>query len=120
MELMADFAFIGLLAQATGNGSPGPTGLEGLLKGPLPMMLFLFVIMYVVMIRPQQKKAREHAALLKTLKAGDKVVTSGGVLGIVIAVKDKTVSLRSSDSKLEVLKSSVAEITERSDANSDS
>lgn len=116
---MAIFGLNALLAEGTGTPS-GPAGLEGLLKGPLPMMLFLFVVMYVVMIRPQQKKAREHTELLKTLKAGDKVVTSGGMLGTVITVKDRTVSLRSADSKLEVLKSSVSEITERAGANSDS
>ena len=120
MEYMTFSAFAGLLAQVSGGGQPGPTGVEGLLKGPLPMMLFLFVVMYVIMIRPQQKKSKQHAELLKTLKAGDKVVTSGGVMGVVVAVKDKSVSLRSADSKLEVLKSSVSEITERSGANGDS
>ncbi|MHB8524378.1 MAG: preprotein translocase subunit YajC, partial [Limisphaerales bacterium] len=62
---------------------------------------------------PQQRKAKEHTQLLKSLKAGDKVVTSGGVLGVVITVKDRSVSIRSADAKLEVLKSSVSEITER-------
>jgi len=119
MEHMTVFAVAALLAQTSGGQAP-PGGLEGLLKGPLPMLLFFMVIMYVIMIRPQQKKAKEHAALLKTLKAGDKVITSGGVLGVVVAVKDRSVSLRSADSKLEVLKSSVSEITERSGANGES
>lgn len=88
--------------------------MEGLLKGPLPLMIFMFVIIYVVMIRPQQKKAKQHTELLKTLKPGDKVVTSGGILGVIVSVKEKSVSLRSSDTKLEVLKSAVSEITERS------
>jgi preprotein translocase subunit YajC len=74
---------------------------------------FFMVVMWLLMIRPQQKKAKEHASLLKTLKAGDKVVTSGGVLGVVVSVKDRTVALRSADTKLEVLKSAVTEIVER-------
>ncbi len=72
------------------------------------------VIMYVLMIRPQQKKAKEHDTLMKGLRAGDKVVTTSGILGVVLSIKDKTVSLRSADTKLEVLKSAIAEVTERS------
>ena len=81
------------------------------------LMAFLAVAMYLVMFRPQQKKAREHANMLKTLKNGDKVVTSGGVLGVVVGLKDKSVSIRSADTKLEVLKSSVTEIVERNNAS---
>jgi len=79
----------------------------------LGTILFFFVVMYFLMIRPQQRKARDHASLLKTLKAGDRVVTSGGVLGVVVSVKDKTVSIRSADTKLEVVKTAVSEIIER-------
>jgi preprotein translocase subunit YajC len=65
------------------------------------------------MIRPQSKKAKELAAKMNTLKPGDKIVTSSGIVGTVVAVKDRTVSMRSADTKLEVLKSAVSEITER-------
>jgi preprotein translocase subunit YajC len=82
--------------------------------GPL---IFMVVIMYVLMIRPQQKKTRDHADLLKSLKSGDRVVTSGGILGTVISVKDKSVTVRSGDTKLELLKSAVSEITERTGAS---
>jgi preprotein translocase subunit YajC len=51
--------------------------------------------------------------LLKAVKPGDKVITSGGILGVVITVKEKTVSIRSADAKLEITKSAIAEITER-------
>ena len=84
------------------------------------MMAFMAVMMYLLLFRPQQKKAREHAALLKTIKSGDRIVTSGGILGVVIGVKDKSVSIRSADTKLEVLKSSVSEIVERSSATAES
>lgn len=99
------------MAQPTAPGTkPNPTGQM------LSMVLtlgFFMVVMYLLMIRPQQKKAKEHATLLKTLKAGDKVVTSGGIIGVVVSVKDRTVSVRSADTKLEVLKSAVTEILER-------
>ena len=102
-----------MFAQGQPGTQPNPTANALGLFGPL---VFMAVIMYVLMIRPQQKKAREHAALLKALKSGDKVVTSSGILGVVLTVKDKTVTLRSGDTKLEVLKSAVTEVTERSGA----
>ena len=79
----------------------------------LGLMVFMGLAMYFLMFRPQQKKAREHAELLKTMKNGDKVVTNSGILGTIIGIKDTTVSIRSADAKLEVLKSSVSEIKER-------
>jgi preprotein translocase subunit YajC len=102
------------LAQGTTSGTvqdPRAGALQFI--GPL---LFMVVIMYVLMIRPQQKKTREHAELLKALKTGDKVVTSGGILGVVLTVKDKSVTVRSGDTKLEILKSAVSEVTERAGA----
>ncbi len=84
------------------------------------MMVLMVVVFYVIGIRPQQKKAKEHANLLKTLRPGDKITTSGGVVGVVITVKEKTVSIRSADAKMEVLKSAVSEITERSGESSES
>src|SRR5438552_5562614 len=78
---------------------------------PLFLMVFVF---YFVFIRPQQRKAKEHDSLMKTLRSGDKIVTSSGIVGIVVSVKDKTLAIRSADTKLEILKSAVTEITERS------
>jgi len=110
--MMALLELNGILAQA-------PTVTDDRARGLFNMglMAFLAVAMYLVMFRPQQKKAREHADMLKTLRNGDKVVTSGGVLGVVVGLKDKSVSIRSADTKLEVLKSSVTEIVERSNAS---
>lgn len=86
--------------------------------GQMIMMLVLMVVvMYVVMIRPQQKKAKEHTELLKSVKKGDKVVTSSGILGEVLTVKEKSLTLRSGDTKLEILKSAVSEITEKAGAS---
>ena len=79
----------------------------------------LVVVFYFVLIRPQQKKAKQHAELLKAVRAGDKVVTSGGIVGVVVSVKEKTLSIRSADAKFEVTKSAIAEITERSGESSE-
>lgn len=78
------------------------------------------VVFYFILFRPQQKRAKDHANLIKAIKAGDKVVTSSGIVGVVVAVKERTVSLRSADSKFEVLKSAVAEISERGGESSES
>jgi preprotein translocase subunit YajC len=100
---------------------PGTTANPtGQLLTQLGMFAILGFMFYMLMIRPQQKKAKDHATLLSTLRAGDKVVTSGGIMGTVVGVKEKTVSIRSADTKLEVLKSSVNEITERSSSSSES
>jgi preprotein translocase subunit YajC len=93
---------------------PVPQGAAGQsTQSPLmsfvPMVLIV-VVFYFILIRPQQKRAKQQAEMLKTIKAGDRVVTSSGVIGSVISVKDNTVMLRSADSKLEVTKSSVTEI----------
>ena len=79
----------------------------------LVMVGVMIFLLYFMMLRPQSKKAKEHAELMKTLKSGDKIVTNSGIVGVVVAVKERTVSMRSADTKLEVLKSTVTTITER-------
>jgi len=82
-------------------------------------MLVLMVVMIGFMFFSQSKKAKQHAALLKTLKPGDKVVTASGILGTVVTVRDTVVTIRSADAKLELTKSAVAEITERGSDKAD-
>ncbi|HUD82769.1 MAG TPA: preprotein translocase subunit YajC [Candidatus Saccharimonadales bacterium] len=76
-------------------------------------MVIFMVILWMLMIAPQRKKAKQLEATLKSLKAGDKIVTASGIIGVVISIKDRTVSIRSAETKLEVLKTSVAEVTDR-------
>jgi preprotein translocase subunit YajC len=80
----------------------------------------MFVMLYFVLLRPQQKKAKQQETLLKTLKSGDKIVTSSGIVAVVITVKEKTLTVRSADAKFEITKGAVAEITERSGESSES
>ena len=77
----------------------------------LPMIL-LVVVFYFILIRPQQKRAKEQAKMLEALKSGDKVGTASGIIGVVVTVKDKVVTLRSGDAKFEVTKASITEILE--------
>lgn len=79
----------------------------------IPLIL-LIVVFYFALIRPQQKRAREQADLIKHLRPGDKVVTSSGIVGVVITIKEKTMTLRSADTKMEITKGAVTEVTERS------
>ena len=80
---MIDIAY----AQAApGVGGPGP------LVTILPFIL-IFVIMYFMVIRPQQKKAKEHQEMLSKLKRNDEVMTSGGIYGKVIDLKETVVTL---------------------------
>ena len=84
-------------------------------------LMGIFVVgMWLLLIAPQRKKAKELEATLKSLKSGDKVVTSSGILGVVLSIKDRTLSIRSADTKLEILKSSVLEVIERGGEPSES
>lgn len=76
-------------------------------------MILIFIIFYFVLIRPQQKKAKQQQEMLKTIKSGDKVITTSGIIATVITVKDDSVSVRSADSKFEITKGAIAEIRER-------
>jgi preprotein translocase subunit YajC len=104
--------------------APTPAGTQPDPRGQavttIGMLVIMVVMFYFVLIRPQSRKAKQHAEMLKTVKAGDKIVTSGGVVGVVITVKDKTLNIRSADAKFEITKAAVAEITERSGATSES
>ena len=79
----------------------------------LGMFGIMGVLFYFALIRPQKLKAKEMEDRLKSLKNGDKVVTSGGIIGTVVSVNEKTLSIRSDGTKLEVIKSAVSEVTER-------
>ncbi len=86
---------------------------------PSPVMqfvplIFLFVIFYFLLIRPQQKKQKEHVNMLSKLDKNDEVITLGGVHATIVAVGDKTVSLRIADNvKIEIEKSSIATIKKK-------
>ena len=80
----------------------------------LAPIIFMVVIMYWIMIRPQQKETKRREQMIKTLKKGDRIVTSSGIVAIVVSVKEKSVSIRSDEAKFEVLKSAVTDVTERS------
>jgi preprotein translocase subunit YajC len=64
---------------------------------PLLMMLSIFVIFYFLLIRPQQKKAKDHRQFLENLKRGDRIVTAGGLVGEIITITDQSLTLEIAD-----------------------
>lgn len=74
----------------------------------MPLIL-MFVVFYFLLIRPQQKKQKEHAEMIKNLQKGDKVVTSGGIIGEIQTLQDDYVVLKVGDqnTKIEILKGSI-------------
>ena len=65
---------------------------------PVLMMVVFVAIFYFLLIRPQQKKAKDHQAMISKLSAGDEVVTSGGILGRIVEVGDAFVTIEVADS----------------------
>lgn len=63
----------------------------------VPLLLLMFVAMYFFMVRPQQRKAREHRALLESLDVGDEVITASGLYGMIIDFDGGTVFIEISD-----------------------
>ena len=88
----------------------------GVMPNPLvamaPPLLMMALIFYMLVFRPNQKVRKEHEAMLKALKKNDEIVTTGGIHGTVVNVKETTVVLRVDETaKLEVDKEAVARVT---------
>ena len=76
----------------------------------IAMIVLMFVVFYFLLIRPQQKKAKEHQKMLDALQKGDDVVTSGGIIGKIVGVSDRLMTLEVSEKvRVRVLRSAVAE-----------
>jgi preprotein translocase subunit YajC len=84
-------------AYAAAQVLPGGTDGGGSMVSFVLPMVFMVVIFYFLLIRPQQKKSKEHKALLDNLKKGDRIITSGGIIGTIINIDDQLVSLEVAD-----------------------
>jgi preprotein translocase subunit YajC len=93
------------MAQNPAAGGAGG-GLEAI-KGLFPLIL-MFVIFYFLLIRPQQKKSKEHKNLLDNLKRGDEIVTTGGLIGKITAITDRTITVEVADKiRVKILRSQI-------------
>jgi preprotein translocase subunit YajC len=78
----------------------------------LPILLIIGVF-YILLIRPQQKRQRELQETISQLKAGDRIVTNGGIIGVITNVRDASFLIRSADkSILEISRSAIAGVEE--------
>jgi preprotein translocase subunit YajC len=98
-------------AFAQAAGSPG-----GAFASFIPLIL-IFAIMYFLLIRPQQKKVKEHAAMVEALRRGDQVVTQGGLIGKVTKVLDdgKVEVEIAPNVKVQVVKNTVAQVLNKTE-----
>jgi preprotein translocase subunit YajC len=101
---------MGPAPQAGGQG-----GMGAMISSLLPLIL-IFVVFYFLLIRPQQKKAKEHQQMLDNIKKGDKVVTAGGIYGVVENVGSNTLTVKISETvKVKIGKGYIATVRAGSD-----
>ena len=109
--LIVGAALVGLPALAQQAPAAGPAGGPGGLIGSLALPIAMVGIFYFLLIRPQQQRAKKHAAMVSGVKRGDTVVTSGGLVGKVNKVFDEEISLELAENvKVRVIKSMVIEV----------
>jgi preprotein translocase subunit YajC len=110
---MTPFLFFSAAILAQAAPTPAPQGPNAIF-GTIVPFLFMGVIFYFALIRPQQKKQREMRAMLSALKPNDRIVTNGGIHGVVTGLKDRTVSVRVADGvKIEFDKSAIVSVSRK-------
>ncbi len=102
--------FSNLIAQEVQSQSPVLSQHGNPFSGFIPLIL-IFFIFYFLLIRPQQKREKEHKKMLAELKKGDYIITTGGIYGTITNVKPETVELKIDDNtKIQLLKNAVAQV----------
>lgn len=97
-------------AQAAGNAGAGAAFAQF-----IPLIL-IFAIMYFLMIRPQQKRVKQHREMVAALKKGDQVVTQGGIIGKVSSVRDEELEVEiASGVKVRVVRGTVSQVLSRTE-----
>jgi preprotein translocase subunit YajC len=100
-------------APAPGTGTPGP---GGLFANPFIFLAIFIAIFYFLLIRPNQKRERERRNMLEALAKGDRVITSGGIVGTIVGLSEKTAVLRVSDEppvKVEFVRGAISRVVTR-------
>ncbi len=104
--------FLSSIAYAAG-GAPaagGQAGGSSLLANIAPLIL-IFVIFYFLTVRRQQKKAKEHKAMLESLKPGDEVLTNGGIYGTVAGVDGEVLTINLGDTKVRINRNYISNLS---------
>lgn len=99
------------IAYAMGQGGAA-AGQGGGFSAFIPLIL-MFAIFYFLLIRPQQKKAKEHREMLSQLKKGDRVITSGGIYGTITSTDDTSVTLEIAEKvRVKVVRGNIAALNQ--------
>jgi preprotein translocase subunit YajC len=99
------------IAYALGAGGAGGEGAGGF-TGFIPLIL-MFVIFYFLLIRPQQKKTKEHRLMISNLKKGDRIITSGGIHGRITGMDESTITVEIADKvRVKVSRGNVSGLTQ--------
>ncbi|MEM6683131.1 MAG: preprotein translocase subunit YajC, partial [Pseudomonadota bacterium] len=89
----------------------GPEGVQAILASPITMIVLMFVIFYFLLIRPQQKRVKDHKAMIDAVSRGDVVVTAGGLIGKVAKVSDDEVEIDISDGvRVKAIKGTLSDV----------
>ena len=105
------------------------TSIAFLLAAPVPgggntltvlLPLALIPVLYLVMIRPQQKRQKQWQSMLQNIKTGDRVTTAGGIRGIILSIKEDSIVIRVAPDnlKLEIAKNAIASVTTQDESSS--
>lgn len=107
-DLFSNGVYAMAAPQQAGSGEQGGVPFLG---SPLVMMALIFVIFYFLLIRPQSKRAKDHKTMLENLKKGDKILTSGGVHGVIEGADGDTLTVKISENvKIKLSRSGVASL----------
>lgn len=103
------------LAYAMGGGGAGSGGSGGL--GAFLPLIIIFAIFYFLLIRPQQKKAKLHKQLLSELRKGDKVISSGGLHGVITGMSDEVLTVEISPKvRVKISRGSISGVIRKAEA----
>jgi len=107
-------------AQAAGGGAGGAAGGGDFITGILPLVL-IFVVFYFLLIRPQQKRMKDHKAKVSAMRRGDRVVTGGGIIGVITkVVSDTEVQVEIAEGvKVKVARSTISDVISKSEPAAD-
>ncbi len=104
------------ISEAFAQAATGTTDLQSLMQSPIMPLAVMFIFMYMLIIRPQQQKAKALRAMVDNLRRGDVVVTSGGVVAKVVKVEDPELQLEvATGVNMRVMKAAIVEVRTKSE-----
>jgi preprotein translocase subunit YajC len=105
-----------LISEVYAMGDAGAGGAQGGLGAFVPLII-MFVIFYFLLIRPQQKKAKQHREMIENLKKGDRVITSGGLYGTISSLDETNVTLEVADQvKIKLVRGNIVSVLNKENA----